>query len=196
MSRTAAHLEKLAIETFSVVLGIVLALAVNAWHDRRSHRQSSCDALHAIQSELASNDSMIHVKLPYHEAMRDSLAALIARTRGHEVTNGLRAIANWAGLSPTQLLDDAWQTARSTQELQYLPYTLVIGLSRTYAAQQRIGDASRGFYAAVYTPAFATGGVAAVASMQSFLNDLASNESHLQEQLDRARAETAMYCRE
>lgn len=194
MTRVIPVLEKLAVETFSVVLGIVLALAANAWHDRRTHEQAACEALRAIGSELKSNDSVLHDRLPYHTAMRDSLAALLARTRGSDVPGGLRAIDNWSGLRPTPILDDAWQTARSTQELQYLPYELVIGLSRTYAMQQRITDTNRGFYAAVYTPAFAAGGVAAIAAMQSFLGDLTSNEGHLQAQLDSSRRSVARYC--
>lgn len=193
--RLRGYIEALAVETFSVVLGIVLALAANAWHDRRVHQESACEALRAIRTELASNDSLVRSKLQYHTAMRDSLAALLARTRTAEVPGGLLAIKNWNGLSPTQLLDDAWQTARSTQELEYLPYDLVIGLSRTYAIQQRIGDANRGFYAAVYTPAFASGGVAAIGAMHSFLSDLTSNESHLLEQFAVELRIVARYCR-
>lgn len=195
MTRFSTHLEKIALETFSVVLGIVLALAANSWHDRRVHERAACVALDAIRSELASNDSVLRVRLPYHRAMADSLAALVARTRGRDAPGGLRAIANWSGFHPTQLLDEAWQTARSTEDLQYLPYSLVIGLSRTYAMQERIGDTSRGFYAAVYTPAFATGGVAAIAAMQSFLSDLQSNEGGLETQLDSSLARVKNYCR-
>jgi hypothetical protein len=194
MSNIRDHLGEIALETFSVVLGIVLALAVNAWHDRRSHERSACEALRVIRSELTSNDSMLGVKLPYHVAMQDSLGALIARTHEREVPGGLRAIANWSGLQPTQLLDDAWQTARATQDLQYLPYPVVVGLSRTYAMQQRIADAGRGFYAAVYTPAFATGGVSAIAAMQSFLSDLTSNEGHLEQQLERQLHDSSRVC--
>jgi hypothetical protein len=193
--RLADHLEKIALETFSVVLGIVLALGANAWHDRRAHRAAACEALSAIESELASNDSSLRAKLPYHSAMRDSLAAVVSRTHGSTVPNGFRAVANWNGLNPTQLLDDAWQTARSTQELQYLPYDLVIRLSRTYAMQQRIAETSRGFYAAVYTPAFVTGGISAIAAMQSFLVDLTSQEGHLETQLAATLRQTTTYCR-
>ncbi|HVX40668.1 MAG TPA: hypothetical protein VHB25_13955, partial [Gemmatimonadaceae bacterium] len=176
MSHIRRRIEDLALETFSVVLGVALAFAANAWHDRRSHEQSACEALSAIRRELASNDSILRAKLPYHSAMRDSLRALLARTHSPEVPGGLLAIKNWNGLQPSPLVDDAWQTARSTQELTYLPYGLVIELSKTYAMQQRIADATRGLYAAVYTPAFASGGVAAIGAMSSFLDDLASNE--------------------
>jgi hypothetical protein len=50
--------------------------------------------------------------------------------------------------------------------------------------QQRITDLNRAFFAAVYTPEFATGGVAALAAMGSYLSDLSSNEGHLLEQYD------------
>jgi hypothetical protein len=191
----AAYVEKLAIETFSVVLGIVLAFAVNAWHERRARQLSACEALAAIRNELATTQAGVRARLPYHEEMRDSVAVLVARTRGPSMPNGLRAISNWSGVHPTPLFDDAWQTARSTQALQYLPYDAVVGLSRVYASQQRIVDASRGFSAAVYTPAFATGGVAAVAAMDSCLEDLTSNERHLLAQLDSEVARPRIYCR-
>ena len=194
MTRLTSHLEKLALETFSVVLGIILAFAANSWHDRRAHEESACEALNAIRAELTSNDSLLSVRVPYHAAMRDSMTALLKRTRGHEALGGLQAIKNWNGLMPTRLLDDAWQTARSTQALQYLPFDLVIGLSRAYAYQQQIADANRGLLAAVYTPAFATGGVGAVAAMYSFLDDLASNEQHLREELDAEVPRTKQYC--
>lgn len=79
--------------------------------------------------------------------------------------------------------------------LQYLPFDLVIGLSRAYAYQQQIADANRGLLTAVYTPAFATGGVEAIAAMYSFLDDLASNEEHLRQQLDAEVPRTKQYCR-
>ena len=75
------HAETLAVETISVVLGVVLALAANAWHDRRTHAAEAQEAMTAIRSELAVNDSVLHVKLIYHRAMLDSLTALLARTK-------------------------------------------------------------------------------------------------------------------
>ena len=43
---------------------------------------------------------------------------------------------------------------------------------------------NRAFFGAVYTPEFATGGVGALAAMDSYLHDLSSNEEHLVEQYD------------
>ncbi len=179
------HSEQLALETFSVVLGIILALGANAWHDRRVHGADAAEAMHAIRSELGSNDSLLRVKVPYHRAMRDSLAALLRRTTTRDAPGGLLAIKNWNGSQPAQLLDDAWQTARATQTIQYVPYDVVVGLSRTYAMQQRISDVNRAFYGAVFTPQFATGGVTSLAAMESYLGDISANEAQLVEQYDR-----------
>jgi hypothetical protein len=173
------HLGTIAIETFSVVLGIVLALAANAWHDRRAHDEQARVVLQSIRAEVMTNRAALAGKLPYHDAMHDSLAALIARTHAREIPGGLAAISNWRGLQPTRLLDDAWQTARSTQVLQYLPYDVVLSLSRTYATQLRLSDIDRALFGAIYTPAFATGGVAAVAAMSSYLQDVVATEQSL-----------------
>lgn len=178
--------ESLAIETFSVVLAIVLALGANALHDRRVQAARAREALMAIRAELVANRETLSAKVLYHRAMHDSIDALITRTRTRVVPGGLRAIANWNGLGPSQLLDDAWQTARATQSLEHLAYSMVLNLSGTYALQQRIGDVNRAFFATVYTPAFATGGVAAFGSMSNYLEDVSSTEGHL---LDRYEAE-------
>ncbi len=179
------HAEAIALETFSVVLGIVLALGANAWHDRAVHNQQAREALASIRAEISVNRSSLGSKLPYHTAMHDSLAALIARTHTREVPGGQLAIKNWNGLQPAQLLEDAWQTARSTQALEYLPYDEVLALSRTYAVQQRVGDINRAFFGAVYTPEFASGGVFAIGAMSSFLQDMAAAETRLSGEYDK-----------
>lgn len=194
MAQFASHLEKFAVETFSVVLGIALAFGVNAWHDRRVHAAAACEALREIRSELAANDSALQGEIPYHLAMRDSLRALLARTHGPVVPGGLSAIKNWRGTHTAQPLDDAWQAARSTEALEYLPYDLVIQLSRGYAMQQQLTDINRGFYGAVFTPAFATGGTAALATMESYITDLASGEQHLEARLATERRLVARTC--
>jgi hypothetical protein len=116
--------------------------------------------------------------------MRDSLVALVARTHTREVPGGQLAIANWNGIQPSRLLDDAWQTAHATQAIQYVPYDIAIGLSGTYAIQSRIGEINRAFFAAVYTPAFASGGVTALGAMSSYLADLSATEEQLIKQYD------------
>lgn len=183
-SRLRRQLERLAVETFSVVLGIILALAANAWHDRRAHDAQAIEALESIRGEVAANRASLREALPYHRAMLDSLVALIARTHGPRVPGGQRAIANWSGIHPPRLLEDAWQTARSTDALQYLPYDVVLAASRTYAVQQRIAEVNRAFFGAVYTPEFASGGVSALGAMSSYLEDMSATEDHLASQYD------------
>jgi hypothetical protein len=183
--RPHIRIESLVVETFSVVLGILLALSANAWHDKRSHDAQAREALHNILTEIAANRASVAAKVTYHSAMRDSLDALVARAHGKTVPGGLLAVKGWNGISPTRLVDDGWQSARATGAVQYIPYTEVLELSKSYGLQQRIADVQRAFYSVIYTPGFASGGVYALASMSSFLGDLSVNEQQLLRQYDK-----------
>jgi hypothetical protein len=151
--RLRIRVESLLVETFSVVLGILLALAVNGWHDRRTHDASAREALHNIRDEIAANRATLGAKVGYHEAMRDSLQALLARTSNGRLTASQNTIQGWNGIAPARLVDNAWQTARTTGVMQYIPYPVVLRLSNCYGLQQGISDAQRAYYAVVYAPA-------------------------------------------
>jgi len=174
-----SNAEKLAIETFSVVLGIALAFAVNDWHTQRVHQQQARQVLASIRAELVANRDLVRQHAEYHRAMADSAEALITRTRGAAVPGGLGAIANYSGLHPTQVLDNAWQTARSTQALELISYDVAVGLSTTYAYQQRLVDLTRAFYAVSYGPAFSTGDIGALKSTWLYLGDAVANETEM-----------------
>jgi hypothetical protein len=186
--RLRIRVEQLVVETFSVVLGILLALGANAWHDSIVHGAQARDALSNIRGEIAANRAAIAEKVQYHAAMRDSLDAVVARTRTASPPGGLLAIHGWNGICPLRLVDNAWQTAGATGAMQYMPFAVVLPLSRAYGLQQRVVDIQRAFYSVVYTPEFAVGGVAAFASMSSFLSDLVANERQLVAQYDLALA--------
>jgi hypothetical protein len=132
--------EQIVVETFSVVLGILLALAA-------THTASA--------------------------------------------PGGLQAVHGWDGVHPVRVVDDAWRTAGTTGAMQYIPFAVVLPLSKTYELQQRVVDLQRAFYSVVYTPQFAVGGVAAIASMSSFLGDLVANERQLVKQYDLALRDTS-----
>ena len=183
--------EQIVVETFSVVLGILLALAANAWHDSTVHGAQARDALRNIRGEIAANRLSLGDKVAYHSAMHDSLAALVARTHTASVPGGLQAVRGWDGIHPARVVDNAWLTAGATGAMQYIPFAVVLPLSKTYELQQRVVDLQRAFYSVVYTPQFAVGGVAAIASMSSFLGDLVANERQLVEQYDLALRDTS-----
>ncbi|HEX3865972.1 MAG TPA: hypothetical protein VHV78_04435 [Gemmatimonadaceae bacterium] len=182
--RLHIRVEQLVVETFSVVLGILLALAANTWHDSRAHAAQARDALVGIRAEVAANRVTLDAKLGYHVVMHDSLDALVARTHGQEPPGGLLAIKGWNGISPPRLVDNAWQAAAATGAMQHIPAAMVLQLAKTYSLQRRVDDIQRAFFSIVYTPQFALGGVGAIASMASFLGDLSVNENHLLAQYD------------
>ena len=178
------HVPAIAVETFSVVLGVLLALAVNAWREDGVHHVQVDVALQTIRREIAANRELLTERLPYHQSMRDSLRALVGRTRGQTTPGGLQVIKTWQGVQPTRLVDDAWHTAGATGLLQYMPYPLVLELSQTYSTQNRLQDVNRGLATVVYSPSFAANGVAALASVDSYLADIAETETQLVSQYD------------
>jgi hypothetical protein len=182
--RLHIRFEHIVVETFSVVLGVLLALAANDWHESRVHDAQARDALAGIHAELAANRATLANKVAYHAAMHDSLDALVARAHGGSAPGGLTAIKGWNGISPPRLVDNAWLSTYQTGVMQYIPVTTVLPLATTYALQQRVVDIERAFYPTVYTPQFAIGGVGSIASMASFLGDLSVNERQLLAQYD------------
>lgn len=184
--RPRIRIEALIVETFSVVLGILLALGVNGWRERRAHDTSAREALRNIGAEIAANRSALAPQVGYHEAMRDSLHALLLAGRDRARAADPSSIAGWKGIAPTRLVDNAWQTATTTGVMQYIPYAVALRLSSCYGLQHAIDDAQRAYYAVVYAPSFAAAGNSAVASMGSYLADLSVSERELAAQYDSA----------
>jgi hypothetical protein len=92
--KAPSRFETLAVETFSVVLGVLLALGANAWREDRRHAADAHHALETIRAELATNRDAIRAKLPYHRAMHDSLAALVASQYEDELARLDRALGS------------------------------------------------------------------------------------------------------
>ncbi len=177
--RIRLPVEQLLVETFSVVLGILVALAVNDWREAREHAQLAAQVVARFEREIADNDSALALRAPYHRAMADSLGALVQRSAGRAPAGGLHAIRNWAGTRPTLLRSAAWESALATQALSYLDYGTVADLSRLYEQQRRVQAIATGYIGVMYTPSFQTGGFGSIASLFSFLEDLAANEAGL-----------------
>ncbi len=182
--RVRLPIEQLLVETFSVVLGILVALAVNDWRENREHARLAAQVVTSFQREIATNDSALTERAAYHRAMADSLGALVARSAGREPPGGLRAIRGWHGITPVLLRSAAWESALATQALSYVDYRTVADLSRIYEQQRRLDAISTGFIATMFTPGFQTGGFGSIASMASYLQDIAGAEGRLKQEYD------------
>lgn len=109
------------VEIGIVTAGLFIALMLNSVVEWAHHKQLVRDARRNIQREIAENRRHVREDLAY---MRSSLGqvdgniAALKAIRAGTFRHG--SIAN--GLTYTQLDDAAWQTARNTGALSYMPY--------------------------------------------------------------------------
>ena len=116
-------IQKLAIEVFSIVLGVLLALAVNEWNEQRSHEIQADSALQNISNELLSNLEVLKL---IHENNTATVDAIMAEqvSESEENRNFIPGL---------QLRETAWDTLLSTGLSNYVQYERILVLSRAYS---------------------------------------------------------------
>ncbi|HEV7489949.1 MAG TPA: hypothetical protein VGO25_04030 [Rhodanobacteraceae bacterium] len=57
--RESVSIAELGVQTFAVVLGILLALAIDDWRKERETRESTAAAMSAIRAELETNSGQV-----------------------------------------------------------------------------------------------------------------------------------------
>jgi hypothetical protein len=132
-----AALKGAIIEAFFVVLGVVLAFAVNEWRSARHDAERAQVALESILEELETNRQAAKDSSVYH-------GRLIAELRSFEAENpeGVPPIRMFdqGFVSPAYPLTTAWDAATATNAITHLAYEDVLLLSRVYADQARYGQ--------------------------------------------------------
>jgi hypothetical protein len=116
-------IQKLAIEVFSIVLGVLLALAVNEWNEQRSHEIQANSALQNISNELISNLEVLKL---IHENNTATVDAITAEQDSESEKN-----QNF--IPGLQLQETAWDTLLSTGLSNYVQYERILVLSRAYS---------------------------------------------------------------
>ena len=116
-------IQKLAIEVFSIVLAVLLALAVNEWNERRSHEIQANSALQNISNELRSNLKLLNLIHENNVATVDAMTAE-ANSESEDSQNFIPGL---------QLQETAWDTLLSTGLSNYVGYERILVLSRTYS---------------------------------------------------------------
>jgi hypothetical protein len=131
-SRLREKLPEILIEAASVVVAVLLAFAVDEWRDARAKREVAERAKRSIISELQAN--------------RDELSRSFAENVGH--LKGLQSTVDMLDANPhakhaqvqlafnvAELSDAAWETTRTTQAAQLLPFDWVVEIARVYETQ-------------------------------------------------------------
>lgn len=118
-SKTVA---RVALEVFSIVLGVLVALAVSEWQESRQIEERTRAALGIVRTELAQNLRLLEIVHENNVALTERLA---------ENPSGLDQDANF--LPALQTSDAAWETLRTTGLAGYVDLDLMVQLSEAYS---------------------------------------------------------------
>jgi len=115
-------LGRIVLEVFSIVLGVLLALALSEWQEQRNNEDRAAMALANVRAELMSNLDLLEVVGPNNKRAVDSITA-----GGDEDEDDSTIVP------AVQLRTSAWQTLSSTGLSNFTDYDLLIELSQLYS---------------------------------------------------------------
>lgn len=100
--RAPINLGELAVETIAVVIGILLALAIDGWFDTRHDQEIVDSALQSIRAEIARNREAA-LK---HQRHLDAMAIAMERDNAADAEpRPCSAWKGWMGIQEPMLLD-------------------------------------------------------------------------------------------
>jgi len=73
-------IKQLIKEILTIIVGILIALFVNNWNDKRKEKQYLSKVYASIENELKENISDIKMVLPKHQASVDTIQAYLTNT--------------------------------------------------------------------------------------------------------------------
>jgi hypothetical protein len=133
--RESISLAEIAVQTFSVVLGVLLALAIGQWSHDRDERKQVEAALLALRAEMESSRAEIAHSFE-QIAKADTEMAEMAKSAAFATPRPCAEVPGWHGVVSPLLLDSAYQTAIATQTLAHMDFGQAQQISRVYAKQR------------------------------------------------------------
>jgi len=132
LERIRERLPEILIEAGSVLLAVLLAFAVDEWRDTRAKRELAARAEHGVLAELKANRDELRSTFEKNAA---NLAAM-QRTLDHFAADpDVKSASVSLGFSVSELSSAAWDTTRTTQAAQLLPFDWVVDVARVYETQ-------------------------------------------------------------
>lgn len=129
----------LLLEVFFIVLGVMVALAANEWREGHALDKRTNAALENIRLEILRNQQTLQQRLPYHEALRDSLISYLPEIRNTSFQDiDEQRLGMQQGLFFLIVYDAAWQTALTSQILSNVDFETLTVLSTIYQVQEHL----------------------------------------------------------
>ncbi|MFB3134018.1 MAG: hypothetical protein ACE10K_15985 [Rhodothermales bacterium] len=135
-ARYRRSLGPMLLEVFFIMLGVMVALAANEWREGRALDKRTDAALENIRLEILRNQQTLQQRLPYHEALHDSLTSYLPELRNvsFQDVDG-RRLGMSRGSFFIIVYDAAWQTALTSQTLPNVDFETLTLLSNIYQFQ-------------------------------------------------------------
>jgi hypothetical protein len=125
-----ARWPEILVQTFLVLIAVLLALGADEWREDRGLEQLAVEARTALLSEVARNrDELARGEAELHAVLGNVQAALAAPN-----DSGVSAALS-VQLDLALLSSAAWRTAQSSDALRRLDYDWVIQVSQVYELQ-------------------------------------------------------------
>lgn len=133
-------LGKLAVEFAVIVIGVLVALAVDQWNEGRENDRLAHEVLRTLATEITENRRQIARRIEYHASVLPGLDSLQRLAESGTRTNILRSGALPEGIGFWLLRDTAWETAIVTEAVRHFDLGVTSLLSLTYSLQEGIGS--------------------------------------------------------
>ncbi len=186
MTASEAHsrrsLGPMLLEVFFIMLGVMVALAANEWRENSALAKRTDVALENIRLEILRNQATLQQRLPYHQAMSDSIHVNYPKLRDvslefEEVTR----LGMARGPFFESLYNTAWQTALTSQILPNVDYETLTLLATIYQTQDEMKEKENQFSSILFSPDNMEKGKAyhAVRLSEPFINGVVKHELEL-----------------
>ena len=129
-TRLREKLPEILIEAGSVVLALLLALAVNAWHDNEQENERAETARAGILAELRSNQQELESTRGHLKEIIAMLDAAMNSAQQHDI----HELKIEMGLS--LLSAAAWHAALATQAIRRVDFAWMTHIARVYEVQE------------------------------------------------------------
>ncbi|GAB4374039.1 MAG: hypothetical protein Kow0042_18370 [Calditrichia bacterium] len=126
MKTISASLRGWLVEIFSIVLGVLLALGLNAWQEHQANQSLAHMALINVANEIRSNMKILNQIHQNNQKVVEQMAS-------HSKDQKEEPARFIPGL---QLKSTSWETLISTGVINFVDYKLVLKLSELYSIQE------------------------------------------------------------
>ncbi len=113
------------VEVLSIVVGVLIALAVDQWNQNRQNRQDADEALIKIKLELGTNIDLL-------ELIHKNNMTVYEQIGGDQISGE----SNGGFVPGLQLQDTAWRTLTNTGIANYVDYEMLYAISGVYSIQE------------------------------------------------------------